>query len=118
LNETKEKRNSSLNFKFCGYIKDKHSKPLYGVQFNHNLPKDNDFFAVVGSNRVTVYECLKNGSNRLVQCYSDPDPKEDFWTIVWSFDELSGNPLIITAGVRAIICIIDCTQQKCVKHLI
>jgi polycomb protein EED len=117
FNETKEKQNSSLSFKFCGFMKDNNNKPLYGVQFNPYLPKGHNYFGTVGSNKVTVYQCLEDGTNRLVQCYSDPNENEDFYSIVWSFDQISGNPLIISAGFLGIIRVIDCGQLECVRHM-
>lgn len=55
----------------CSYKED-HNQHLYGVSFNH-LIKEPLVFATVGSNRVSVYECLDNGKLNFLQCYADPD---------------------------------------------
>lgn len=59
---------------FSCYLKEDHGQPIFGVQFNQNLRDGQPLvFATAGNNRVTVYECLENGSVKLLQCYSDPD---------------------------------------------
>jgi len=62
--------------------KEDHNQRLYSVHFNH-LVKGINVFACVGSNRVTVYECLDNGKLNMLQCFAD-DP--DVGTGVDEFD--------------------------------
>ena len=64
---------------------------------NHHLGPDGPtVFATVGNNRVTIYEALDNGDNKLVQCYADPDSDENFYTVAWSYDPDTGKPILGT----------------------
>lgn len=55
-------------------LREDHGQSLFGVQFNHLLNDDQPLiFASVGSNKVSVYQCLDDGSINLLQSYADPD---------------------------------------------
>ncbi len=57
-------------------------------------------FATVGNNRVTIYESLPGGDNKLLQCYADPDADENFYSVAWSYDPEDGKPILAAAGTQ------------------
>lgn len=56
------------------HVKENHGANIFGVAFNTLLGKEEpQVFATAGSNRVTVYECPRQGGMQLLHCYADPD---------------------------------------------
>ncbi|DAZ94752.1 TPA: hypothetical protein N0F65_011568 [Lagenidium giganteum] len=104
-------------YKFSSYAKEDHNKAIYCVAFCDVLPVYERMFAAVGGNRITVYECLENGSLDVVQVYCDGDAEEQFFTVVWTVDVLTGSPLLAAAGYRGHIKIINCITQSVVTVL-
>ncbi|TRY92755.1 hypothetical protein DNTS_024834 [Danionella cerebrum] len=110
-------RKSKLSFKCVNSLKEDHGQPLFGVQFNWHS-RDALVFATVGSNRVTLYECLPQGEIRLLQSYVDADADENFYTCAWTFDSSTSHSLLAVAGSRGVIRIINHSSMQCVKHYV
>ncbi|KAG7158497.1 Polycomb protein EED-like [Homarus americanus] len=90
-----------MGYKFVCYLKEDHGQPIFGVQFNQHLRDGQPLvFATAGNNRISVYQCMDDGAIKLLQCYSDPDPEENFYTVAWSYDTDTGRPTLAAAGSR------------------
>ena len=77
-------QNFKFSYRCIGYLEEDHRMPIYGVSVNHHLgPEYPTIFATVGINRVSIYEAKSHHSNfatAFLQCYVDPDAKENFYT--------------------------------------
>uniref|UniRef100_UPI00358FD194 polycomb protein EED isoform X2 n=1 Tax=Myxine glutinosa TaxID=7769 RepID=UPI00358FD194 len=103
-------------FRCITVLKEDHGQPLFGVQFNwHSREGDPLVFATVGSNRVTLYECHPQGEIKLLQSYVDVETEENFYTCAWTYDRITGHPLLAVAGSRGIIRIINPITMQCIK---
>jgi len=107
--------NAKCRFKCVGYWREDHGQPIFGVSVNHHLDQP-VVFATVGNNRVTIYEALPTGDNKLLQCYADPDADENFYTCAWSYDPDNGKPLLAAAGSRGIVRVFSPATMNCIKH--
>ncbi|EDV33219.1 uncharacterized protein Dana_GF23390 [Drosophila ananassae] len=106
-------------YKYDTHVKENHGANIFGVAFNTLLGKEEpQVFATAGSNRVTVYECPRQGGMQLLHCYADPDPDEVFYTCAWSYDLKSSAPLLAAAGYRGVIRVIDVEQNEAVGNYI
>ena len=107
-----------VEYRYSARAREDHGRPLFGVQFNPRLRScGGRAVATCGGPRLSVYE-LTDNSLKLVQCYSDPDPDENFYTCAWSYDVTSGKPLLAAAGARGLIRIIITATMTCTRHLI
>ncbi|KHN27974.1 Polycomb group protein FERTILIZATION-INDEPENDENT ENDOSPERM, partial [Glycine soja] len=86
-------------------------RPLYAIVFNVLDSRYLDVFATVGGNRVTVYQCLKEGVIAVLQSYVDEDNDESFYTVGWACN-VNGTPLVVTGGLNGVIRVIDAGSEK------
>ncbi|XP_064606882.1 polycomb protein EED-like [Liolophura sinensis] len=112
-------KKSKLQFKCTNNLKEDHQQPIFGIQINQNQrPGDPVLFATVGSNRVTVYRCLENGRIKLLQAYVDPSTDESFYTCAWTYDVVTGMPVLLAAGARGIIRVVNPVTMHCCMHFV
>ena len=92
---------------------------IYNIAFC-DYGKDNSegIFAAVGGNRVSVYHCNPDGHIDLRQVYVDDDETEDLYCCKWTFDEEKESPLLLCAGFKGIVKVIDCRRQMLSDGLI
>ncbi|CAD6998196.1 polycomb protein esc [Ceratitis capitata] len=113
-------------YKYICHLREDHGQPLFGVQFNQHLIKEHAIFASVGKDRISIYECPRdceqsdNNSTgiKLLQCYADPDPDENFYTCAWSYDPENSDSILAAAGYRGVIRIFNPSKHICTKHYI
>lgn len=119
----------TFSFKNVAHVKEFHNQPIFGVAFNPMLQISNRLvFAVCGSNKISIYEAMPDGSLKIHQSFADPDPNESFYSCCWSYGDakegkggLTGgkasfNTLLVAAGAKGIIRIIDPTTLQ-FRHL-
>ncbi|XP_018793365.1 PREDICTED: polycomb protein esc [Bactrocera latifrons] len=122
----KSKKSVKPLYKYICHLREDHGQPLFGAQFNQHLIKEQAIFASVGKDRISIYECPREneqgGNNatgiKLLQCYADPDPDENFYTCAWSYDPENGDPILAAAGYRGVIRIFNPSKHICTKHYI
>ncbi|ALC39355.1 esc [Drosophila busckii] len=120
-------------YKYNYHVREDHNHQIFGVQFNPYLERNQAVFATVGKDRVSIYECVRQQSDqeedqdqeqehehgiRLLQVYADPDTDESFYTCAWSYDDVTGDPVLAAAGYRGVIRIFDINQHRCAKNYI
>ncbi|KAJ8314586.1 hypothetical protein KUTeg_006736 [Tegillarca granosa] len=87
----------SLHTDGSGDEQEDHGQPIFGITINH-YARDGDpvIFATVGHNR----------------------PEENYYCCAWTFDDVTGQPLLAASGCRGIIRIINPITLQCIKHFI
>ena len=79
-------------FKYVSHVKELHNQPIFGVAFNPHLQLSNrNIFAVCGSNKVSIYEAMSDGSLRVHQSFADADKDESFYCCCWSYEACQTN---------------------------
>ncbi|XP_068150317.1 polycomb protein esc [Drosophila tropicalis] len=119
-------------YKYSYHVREDHNHQIFGVQFNPFLDRNQLVFATVGKDRVSIYECVKQNAThnsddeedqpdhgiRLLQVYADPDTDESFYTCAWSYDTVSGDPVLAAAGYRGVIRIFNPLKHQCSKNYV
>ena len=65
-----------------------------------------------------LYHCNPDGHIDLHQVYVDDDETEDLYCCKWTFDEEKESPLLLCAGFKGIVKVIDCRRQMLSDGLI
>ncbi|CAD7700744.1 unnamed protein product [Ostreobium quekettii] len=53
----------------------------------------------------------------IVQVYVDEDEEEEFYACKWSINESIGSPLLLLAGKKGVLRILDCKEEKLVETM-
>lgn len=95
-----------------------HGTAIYDIEFCNYLSHGEPIiFATCGSNRVSIYECKSDAEITLLQCYSDANGDEIYYSCCWSVDAVSSKPILAVGGYKKIIRIIDPMTKTANKHL-
>lgn len=76
-----------LAYQLKSFAKQADNQAIYGVAFSPHLQMRGRYiFAAAHGDRVTTYECIADGSLKMLQCYADDDPDECFHSVVSKHD--------------------------------
>ncbi|GIL74200.1 hypothetical protein Vretimale_1963 [Volvox reticuliferus] len=124
---------SSFKYKYAGSLQEDHREPIFCVTFNNFDLAHRDVFATVGQHRATIYQLLPGGEFELLQVYEDADRGrkagstaaaavgseseigEKFYCCKWSRDDESGAALLLIAGEKALVRVLD-VSRACLVH--
>ncbi|CAL5223285.1 g5773 [Coccomyxa viridis] len=105
------------NYKLTNNVKEEHGHPIYCVAFNFIGDCNNDIFASCGATRATIYRCHAGGKIEIVQAYLDDDENEEFYAVKWSVNVSTGAPLLLLAGKRGLLKVLDTETETLTRCL-
>mmetsp|Transcript_22811 Transcript_22811/g.64115 ORF Transcript_22811/g.64115 Transcript_22811/m.64115 type:complete len:369 (-) Transcript_22811:372-1478(-) len=93
--------------------------PLYGVEFNCVDPRHRHLAAAVGDNHVSVVSCQEGDDEiRLLKTFQDNDRDEMFYCCAWTFDHVTGEPLLLVAGAAGVVKVVNVASGELVHHFV
>ncbi|EFJ49895.1 polycomb group protein, partial [Volvox carteri f. nagariensis] len=91
-------------------LQEDHREPIFCVTFNNFDMAHRDVFATVGQHRVRVRARGRRGSEAGSGGGAEGDIGEKFYCCKWSVDEESGAALLLLAGEKALVRVLDVSR--------
>jgi polycomb protein EED len=100
----------TLSLRLEQFIQEDHRpNAVYCARFCEAIPAYWSHFATVGANCVSVYNVTEQVKFECLQVFIDEDIDEDFYCCSWAVNTVDGTPLLVAAGLRGILKVINCT---------